>query len=64
MRVVVDGEKKSEGMVPGGESLHLGGDDSIVVRVGNGGAVVVKSGDRENPFGAADQPVTRRFSKQ
>ena len=64
MRVVVDGEKKSEGMVPGGESLHFGADESIVIRVGNGGAVVIKSGDRETPFGAADQPVTRKFSKQ
>ena len=64
MRVVVDGEKKSEGMVQGGQSLHFGADDSIVVRVGNGGAVVVKTGDREHPFGAVDQPVTRRFAKQ
>ena len=64
MRVVVDGEKKSEGMVQGGESLHFGGDDSIVIRVGNGGAVIVKNGDREDPFGAADQPLTRRFSKR
>jgi hypothetical protein len=63
MRVVIDGEKKTEGMVPAGQSLHFGGDDSIVVRVGNGGAVLVKSGDREAPFGVVAQPLTRRFSK-
>jgi len=64
MRVVVDGEKKSEGMVQGGESLHFGADDSIAVRVGNGGDVLVKNGDREDPFGDVDQPVTRRFAKR
>lgn len=63
MRVVVDGQKKIEGTVQGGESLQYGGDESIVVRVGNGGDVLVTSGDREAPFGAVDQPVTRRFSK-
>ena len=63
MRVVVDGRKDIEGMVPGGEPLHLTGDRSIVVRVGNGGDVVVKTGGREDRFGEVGQPVTRTFSK-
>ena len=63
MRVVVDGRKASEGTVQAGEPLHFTGDQSIVVRVGNGGDVVVKSGDREESFGDAGQPRTRTFSK-
>jgi hypothetical protein len=64
MRVVVDGQKNIEGMVQGGEPLHFTGDRSIVVRVGNGGDVLVKTGDREAPFGEVGQPMTRTFSKQ
>jgi len=63
MRVVVDGRKDSEGTVQAGEPLHFTGDQSIVVRVGNGGDVVVKIGDREESFGDAGQPRTRTFSK-
>lgn len=62
MRVVIDGRKEAEGTVQAGEPLHFTG-DSIVVRVGNGGDVVVKLGDREEPFGDAGQPRTRTFSK-
>jgi len=64
MRVVVDGRKDVEGMVQAGEPLHFAGDHSIVVRVGNGGDVVVKTGDREESFGEAAQPLTRTFSKR
>src|SRR5204863_5712352 len=63
MRVVVDGRKNVEGMVQGGEPLHFTGDHSIVVRVGNGGDVLVKTGDHEDRFGEVGQPVTRTFSK-
>jgi len=63
MRVVVDGRKDIEGMVQGGEPLHFTGDHSIVVRVGNGGDVLVKTGDHEDRFGEVGQPVTRTFSK-
>lgn len=63
MRVVVDGQKNVEGMVQGGEPLHFTGDHSIVVRVGNGGDVLVKTGDREGPFGDVGQPLTRTFVK-
>jgi len=63
MRVVVDGQKSVEGMVQGGEPLHFTGGHSIVIRVGNGGDVLVKTGDREDPFGVVGQPVTRTFSK-
>jgi hypothetical protein len=63
MRVVVDGRKDVEGTVQPGEPLHFAGDHSIVVRVGNGGDIVVKTGDREESFGAAAQPLTRTFSK-
>jgi len=63
MRVVVDSRKTVERTVPAGESLHFTGDNSIVVRVGNGGDVLVKTGSREDPFGAAGQPATRTFSK-
>lgn len=63
MRVVVDGRKDVEGMVQGGEPLHFTADHSIVVRVGNGGDVLVKSGNGEESFGDAGQPRTRTFSK-
>lgn len=63
MRVVVDGRKDVEGTVQAGEPLRFTGDHSIVVRVGNGGDVLVKTGDREEPFGDAAQPRTRTFSK-
>ena len=63
MRVVVDGRKDAEGTVQAGQSLHFTGDHSIVVRVGNGGDVVVRIGDREESFGDAGQPRTRTFSK-
>jgi hypothetical protein len=63
MRVVVDGRKDAEGTIQAGEPLHFTGDDSIVVRVGNGGDVVVRIGDREESFGEAGQPRTRTFSK-
>jgi hypothetical protein len=63
MRVVVDGHKDVEGMVQRGEPLHFTADHSIVVRVGNGGDVLVKTGNREESFGDAGQPRTRTFSK-
>jgi len=63
MRVVVDGRKDVEGMVQGGEPLHFTADHSIVVRVGNGGDVFVKTGGREESFGDVGQPRTRTFSK-
>jgi hypothetical protein len=63
MRVVVDGRKDVEGTVQPGEPLHFAGNQSIVVRVGNGGDIVVKTGDREESFGPAAQPLTRTFSK-
>jgi|RhiMethySRZTD1v2_1073278.scaffolds.fasta_scaffold12215_4 hypothetical protein len=63
MRVVVDGRTDVEGTVQPAEPLHFTGDRSIVVRVGNGGDVVVKTGSREEPFGDTGQPRTRTFSK-
>ena len=63
MRVVVDGRKDVEGTVQAGEPLHFTGDQSIVVRVGNGGDVLVKNGNREESFGDTGQPRTRTFSK-
>ena len=63
MRVIVDGSKNVEGVVQVG-AVRYTADRAIVVRVGNGGDVLVKSGDRENPFGAADQPLTRTFLKR
>ena len=63
MRVVVDGRKDVEGTVQPGEPLHFTGDHSIVVRVGNGGDVLVKTVDREESFGDTGQPRTRAFSK-
>jgi hypothetical protein len=64
MRIVVDGRKQTEGMVQPTESLKLTADHSIVVRTGNGGDVRVKTGGREQPFGEADQPLTRTFLKR
>jgi hypothetical protein len=63
MRVVVDGRKDVEGTVEAGKPLHFTADHTIVVRVGNGGDVVVKIGDREESFGDTGQPRTRTFSK-
>jgi len=63
MRVVVDGRKDVEGTVQPREPLHFTGDHSIVVRVGNGGDVLVKTVDREESFGDTGQPRTRAFSK-
>jgi hypothetical protein len=62
MRVLVDGRKDVEGTVQAGP-MHLSGDRSIVVRVGNGGDVVVQTGTRDEPFGETAQPRTRTFSK-
>ena len=64
MRVVVDGRKDVEGMVRGSEALRFTGDHSIVVRVGNGGDVLVKTGTSEESFGDAGQPLTRTFLKR
>jgi len=63
MRVVIDGRKDVEGTAQAGEPLHFTGDQSIVVRVGNGGDVLVKNGNREESFGVTGQPRTRTFSK-
>jgi len=63
MRVVVDGRKDAGRTVPAGEALRFTGDHSIVVRVGNGGDVLVKTGGREESFGDVGQPRTRTFSK-
>jgi RodZ C-terminal domain len=63
MRVVIDGRKDVEGMVQGGQPLHFTGDHSIIVRVGNGGDVLVTTGNGEESFGQAGQPLTRTFSK-
>lgn len=62
MRVVVDGRKDVEGTVQAGP-MHLSGDQSIVVRVGNGGDVLVRTGSRDEPFGETAQPRTRTFPK-
>jgi hypothetical protein len=62
MRIVVDGRKDVEGTVEAGP-MHLSGDRSIVVRVGNGGDVVVRTDTRDEPFGETAQPRTRTFSK-
>jgi hypothetical protein len=63
MRVVVDGRKEVEGTVQAGERLHFTGDHSLVVRVGNGGDVLVRTGTRDESFGETGQPRTRTFSK-
>jgi hypothetical protein len=63
MRVVIDGRKDVEGMVQAGQPLHFTGDHSIIVRVGNGGDVLVTTGNGEERFGDAGQPRTRTFSK-
>lgn len=62
MRVTVDGEKKREGVTAAGDELRFSADRAIVVRVGNGGDVLVKTGGRQEPFGSAGQPLTRTFS--
>jgi hypothetical protein len=63
MRVVIDGRTDVEGTVQAGDPMHLTGEHSIVVRVGNGGDVLVRAGAREESFGDTGQPRTRTFSK-
>lgn len=63
MRVMVDGQRQREGMVPGNERPQFNANHTIVVRVGNGADVVIKTATGEEPFGAAGQPVTRTFAK-
>jgi len=63
MRVVIDGRKDVEGMVQAGQPLRFTGDRSIIVRVGNGGDVLVTTDKGEESFGPAAQPLTRTFSK-
>lgn len=61
IRVVVDGEKKVEGVVPAAQRLSFRATRSIVVRAGNGGDLLVVSDNHEDKFGAPDQPLTRTF---
>ena len=62
IRVVVDGDKKVEDVIPAGQRLSFSATKSIVVRAGNGGDLVVVTENREERFGAADQPLTRTFA--
>jgi uncharacterized protein DUF4115 len=61
IRVVIDGQKTIERIFQTGERLHFSADRSIVVRVGDGGGVLVKTGDVEDRFGPLGQPLTRTF---
>lgn len=63
LRVVVDGQKKLERMIPAGEALRFDADRQIVVRAGNGADVFVKTSSGEERLGVAGQPVTRTFAK-
>jgi len=61
IRVVVDGEKKIEDVIPAAQRLSFNAAQSIVVRAGNGGDVLVTIDNHEDRFGAADHPLTRTF---
>jgi hypothetical protein len=62
MRVTVDGQKTREGVAAAGEELRFSGERAIIVRVRNGGDVLINAGSQQEPFGRSGQPVTRTFT--
>ena len=64
MRVIVDGQKQFEREAPGGQTLTFGGDESIALRAGDGGALRLSVGGTDRGIMGRDgQVVNRVFSK-
>ena len=64
MRVTVDGEKRVEREVPGGQRLTFGADKAIQLRAGDGGGVRLTVGGKDQgPLGRDGQIAVRSFTK-
>ena len=64
IRAVSDGARTIERMLRAGESVQLSGENQIVLRVGDAGAVRVSiNGQPLAPLGARGEVITRRFSR-
>jgi len=64
MRVTVDGERKVEREVPGGQRLTFGGDKVILVRAGDGGGVRLAVGGKDQGLlGRDGQIAVRTFTR-
>jgi hypothetical protein len=64
IRAVADGARTIERLLRAGETLQLRGEDQIVLRVGDAGAVQVSiNGQAVAPLGARGEVITRRFSR-
>ena len=64
MRVTVDGERKVEREVPGGQRLTFGADKVIVLRAGDGGGVRLSVGGKDQGLlGRDGQIAVRTFTR-
>ena len=62
IRAVADGARTIERMLRAGETVQLSGENQIVLRVGDAGAVRVSiNGQAIAPLGARGEVITRRF---
>ena len=62
VRVTVDGRRTIERELPGGERIPLRAEQSIVIRAGDGGAVLVRRGGQDTRLGEDGFPITRTFA--
>lgn len=64
VRVVVDGEKTIERELPADERIPINGQNAVVIRAGDAGAVrVAVNGQDQGPFGDDGFPATRTFTR-
>ncbi len=64
VRVVVDGEKTIEREIPADERIPINGQNAVVIRAGDAGAVrVAVNGQDQGPFGENGLPATRTFTR-
>lgn len=62
LRVAVDGRVEVEGVQPDGTALEFSGEDEVVLRIGNAGAVqLVVDGENIGPAGASGEVVDRTY---
>jgi hypothetical protein len=63
MRVTIDGKRELEREVPQGQRIPLHGERTIVIRVGDAGAVTIARDGRDlGPLGRDGVIATREFS--
>jgi hypothetical protein len=64
VRVVVDGEKTIEREIPADERIPINGQNAVVIRAGDAGAVrVAVNGQDQGAFGDDGFPATRTFTR-